>query len=160
MTPWITRRFVVLAVTHLGAALVGLAVSGVMVQRQSREASSPWIELGAAWTRATNDHVCAADMGPWARSVVAHRASLAADDFAVEAAVALHLLGDGGVAVLAEQDRLALRGTAERCPAVLHAQCDGERFDRAVRQRCGPPKRHHRERDGGNAHPDAGAGGD
>jgi len=153
VTPRIALRFIVLAVTHLGAALVGLAVSGVMVQRESRATWSPWLELGAAWMSAMNGKVCSADMAPWARSVVEHRASLPADDFAIEAAVALHLLGGGGAALDA-QNRLILGEAAGRCPAALHAQCDGERFDRAVRRRCGALKGHPRRRDGGKSHPD------
>jgi len=95
MNPWITRGFAVLVATHLGAVAVGLCVSSLMTHRWPLAERSAWAELGASWTFAREGNVCRADMGPWVRSVVAHRESLAADDFAVEAAVALHLLGDG-----------------------------------------------------------------
>jgi hypothetical protein len=161
MNQWITRRFLVVAATHLGALVVGLGVSGVMVEMQSRAATSPWTDLGWAWALATNRAVCAADMGPWSRSVMAHRASLGEDDFAVEAAVALHLLTDQAGAAMSAPERVILGNAAERCPTVLNATCNGEWFDQAVQWRCRRmTDRHDRGRDGGTTHRGAGSDGE
>jgi hypothetical protein len=105
--------------------------------------------LGTAWLLSNDASSCNPDLKPWAESLVAHRADLAEDDFAVEAAVALALLRDHGGDGLPESDRRTLQGAAARCSSVLHLPCEGARFERAVAGRCSAPKGPHRKRDAG-----------
>ncbi len=105
--------------------------------------------LGMAWFLTRDSERCKADLGPWAKSLVAHRADLADDDFAVEAAVALALLRDHDGSGLLESDRRTLQDAATRCPSVLHVPCEGARLERAVAGRCSAPKRHIRKGDAG-----------
>jgi hypothetical protein len=147
-----------LAVSHFMMGLLGVGVLRFLAQRQIPGSGSDLAALGLAWGFAANADPTSCKSGavPWARSLVAHRAAIGDEDFAVEAAVTLTLLGEHRGDRITDAERRTLDEAAARCPSVLHVPCDGAAFERAVARRCSPPKRHVSKRDGGAEAQDAG----
>ncbi len=144
MKLWPTGRGVIRVVTLVLAGLLGLATSAFVVRGAGDGASFPLAALAAGALSPCKDGLV-----PWARNLVANRAALGYDDFAVEAAVTLSLLRERSADELSDGERQALADGAARCPSVLHVPCDGARFEMAVARRCNPPKIHARSKDAG-----------
>ena len=156
MRIWPTRRRIIFAVTLFASGLMGVGIFSLLVRSTRLGTGFPLAALGL-----TALSPCKDGLIPWARSLVANRAALGDDDFAVEAAVALALLRDRGAEQLSSTERQELNNAASRCPSVLHVPCDDAKFELAVARRCSPPKRRAHQRDAGAAPcPDAAPNGD
>jgi hypothetical protein len=141
---WPTGRGVIRVVTLLLAGLMGLATSAFVVPAAGPGASFPLAGLAAGALPPCEDRLV-----PWARNLVANRAALGDDDFAVEAAVTLSLLRESSADPLSGGERQALNDGASRCPSVLHMPCDDTRFEMAITRRCSPPETHALHADAG-----------
>lgn len=149
MKIWPTRRRASLAATHLAAGLAGIAVASLLLQTSRLGAGFPLAALGAQLASTNDSAPCRADLAQWARDLIANRAALGEDDFAVEAAVTLTLLRRQGAVGLAESDDMILLEATARCSSVLHVPCDGARFETAIAQRCSSQKPRFGKRDAG-----------
>lgn len=149
MKIWPSRRRVVLAASHFVAGCVGIGVFLFLAQRERLGSGSALAALGLAWAATTEVGPGKPDFGLWTQTLVARRAGIADDDFAVEAAFTLALLRQHAGQVITDGERRTLQDAAARCPSVLHAPCDDQRFDWAAARRLNPPKKHFSLRDAG-----------
>jgi hypothetical protein len=140
MKIWPSRRRVALAASHFLVSCVGIGAFLFLAQRERLGSGSPLAALGLAWAATTEVGPRKPDFGLWTRTLVAGRAGLGEDDFAVEAAFTLALLRQHAGQGITDGERRALQDAAARCPSVLHAPCDDERFDQAAARRLNPPK--------------------
>lgn len=157
MKIWPIRRRVALALSHFAASCLGVGVFLFMAQRARLGAGFSLAPLGLAWAATTATEPPGPNIGLWASSLVAHRAAIAEDDFAVEAAVALALLRTHRDQGVSDGERRTLQEASGRCSSVLHAPCDDARFDQAAARRLNPPKSPKRRftgKDGGASSPD------
>src|SRR5580698_10589115 len=92
MRIWPTRRRVALALSHFAAGCFGVGVFLFVAQRERFGSGFLLAPLSLAWAATTRAEPPGPDIGLWGSALVAHRADIAEDDFAVEAAVALALL--------------------------------------------------------------------
>ena len=106
------RRIVILSISHLGAGIVGVFTFAFIALKMLGPAAGPHSELGLAWLTSQTGSECRPDLTPLARTFIAHRSELHEDDFAVEAAAVLTLLGGHG------DERLAPSHARGRCGAM------------------------------------------
>lgn len=150
MNKRVARRRIILAASHLAAGLLGITIAMVLpIWAGPFPPGFATATLGMAWLMSSESTRCEPDLVPWAKTLVAHRADLGEEDFAVEAAATLALLRDHGGEGLPESERRTLQDAATRCSSVLHAPCEGVKFERAVAGRCSTPRRHLFSRDAG-----------